>query len=160
MQEDAIRRVREMQRQSKLAIEENNRESNTESGKESNRETNREASEEKRGNSHRNNRENNHENNHGNNQNNNAQSITREGHTEKTPDNRSEHKHVASTHEPAAFNNTRRKNGSFIDKNKIQNMLQNDEFSEQILLLAILILLMNEKSDTILLLAIIYILSD
>ena len=140
MQEDAIRRVREMQRQSKMAIEENNRDGNRESNRE--------------------NREENREENRGKNHNNNTRNTKKEEHTEKVPNNQSEHEHVASTHESVACNNTRRKNNSLIDKNKIQNILQNDELSEQILLLAILILLMNEKSDTILLLAIIYILSD
>lgn len=44
--------------------------------------------------------------------------------------------------------------------NKINYLLKDDELCEQILLIAILILLMNENADNILILAILYILAD
>ncbi len=43
---------------------------------------------------------------------------------------------------------------------RINHILKDDELCEQILLIAIIILLMNEKADNILILAILYILAD
>lgn len=43
---------------------------------------------------------------------------------------------------------------------KINHLLKDDELCEQILLIAILILLMNENADNILILAVLYILAD
>ncbi len=57
---------------------------------------------------------------------------------------------------------TRQNKNDFISKipDKINHLLKDDELCEQILLIAIIILLMNEKADNILILAILYILAD
>ncbi len=62
------------------------------------------------------------------------------------------------THHPVK----RRNQNDFMNKipNKINHLLKDDELCEQILLIAILILLMNENADNILILAILYILAD
>ena len=67
-----------------------------------------------------------------------------------------------TSNKPTHHPKKRRNQNDFINKipNKINHLLKDDELCEQILLIAILILLMNENADNILILAILYILAD
>lgn len=63
---------------------------------------------------------------------------------------------------PPPITKPRRKPNDFTSKipNKISNIFKDDELCEQILLIAIIMLLVNEKADSILVLAVLYILAD
>ncbi len=63
---------------------------------------------------------------------------------------------------PAPTQSPRRKQNDLASKipNKITHIFKDDELCEQILLIAIIMLLINEKADNILVLAVLYILAD
>lgn len=71
-------------------------------------------------------------------------------------------KSETKSNKPAPHPGKRRNQNDFMNKipDRINHLLRDDELCEQILLIAILILLMNENSDNILILAILYILAD
>lgn len=130
MQEDAIRRVREMQARATIAEPEEQKKS-----EEHNKHNNiiEKPKNEKKEKTHKDKQN---------------QSITTR--------NQQQHPQKQIRH------NQRQHTNDFISKipDRINDILQNDELCEQTLLIAIIMLLMNEKADNILILAILYILAD